>query len=297
MSRENDNEIPTIAKEEAASDQQQSAGKSGEVAENIQQQSADKIGEVVKNVQQEVQVARQPWYGVLRQTRFLLLVYTILLAVFGGLAFWVSLHPVLSLDIAISQEFQESKFPWLKSLMVAVSYQGNTLWLAIGLIAIAAVGLWLLHFRLEAVILLVVNVTSALLNVGLKLLINRPRPTEPLVNILQHATGQSFPSGHVMAYVAFWGLIFFFTLILFQGGRWWRVALLIFSGLVIVLVGPSRIYLGDHWSSDVLGSYLIGALWGWAWLWLYLRLKARGVLAASHKSDRPGAMEVHGKQR
>jgi membrane-associated phospholipid phosphatase len=210
----------------------------------------------------------------------------VLLVAFGGLAFWVYLHPVLALDVTITQEFQESKFPWLQLLMIAVSYQGNTPWLAVGLVVMVAVILGLVRFRLEAVILLAVNATSALLNVGLKLLINRPRPTEPIVSILQHATGQSFPSSHVMSYVAFWGLIFVFTLILFRGNRWWRVGLLIFSGLCIVLVGPSRVYLGDHWTSDVLGAYLIGTLWLWLWLWLYLRLKARGILASSHKSDR-----------
>ena len=92
-------------------------------------------------------------------------------------------------------------------------------------------------------------------------------------------SGMSFPSGHVMSYIAFWGLIFSFTLILFKGHHWWRTTLLIVSGLCVVLIGPSRIYLGAHWASDVLGAYLLGGfLLGMA-LWIYLDLKARGVLA------------------
>jgi membrane-associated phospholipid phosphatase len=273
MDRDNDNDIPADASEEMVSEQQ----------------NAGTISDAVGHIQQEVQSARRHWYSTLRQTRFLLVIYALLLVLTGGLAFWVHTHPVLAPDVAISQEFQESTSPWLKFFMIAVSYQGNTFWLAIGLVVVATVVLWLLRFRLEAVILLVVNVTSEILNVVIKLLVNRPRPAEPLVNVLQHANGQSFPSGHVMSYVAFWGLVFIFTLILFTGNRWWRIALLIFSGLCLAMVGPSRIYLGDHWASDVLGAYLIGGLWLWLWLWIYVKLKERGVLASNRKSDRPGA--------
>jgi undecaprenyl-diphosphatase len=85
-------------------------------------------------------------------------------------------------------------------------------------------------------------------------------------------------SEHVMAFLAFWGLLFCFGIILFQGKRWWRILLLVVSAALIVLVGPSRIYLGDHWASDVLGSYLIGGVLLGVTLWLYLNLKARGVL-------------------
>jgi len=67
---------------------------------------------------------------------------------------------------------------------------------------------------------------------------------------------------------------------LFTGKRWWRILLLVVSGLFVILVGPSRIYLGDHWASDVLGAYLIGSVLLGVTLWLYLRLKKLGVLAA-----------------
>ena len=233
----------------------------------------------VKEARQEVAAARRPWYQSVRWGYILLTGYTILLALFALLAWWVSIHPVLAIDVAITREFQENQSPWLRNIMVAVSYIGNVLPLSIGLIALAAVLLWIVDLRLEAIMVVVVCATSAMLNWLLKLIVARPRPSAGMVEILQKAAGLSFPSGHVMSYVSFWGLLFSLSLILFKGNHWWRTALLIISALFVILVGPSRIYLGDHWASDVLGAYLFsGILLGIA-LWIYLHLKEKGVLA------------------
>ncbi len=233
----------------------------------------------VQGIQQEVQVARRPWYSVLFQTRSLLGLYLILLLLFGALTFLVHVHPLLPVDIAITQEFQENRSPWLRTFMVAVSYLGNALWLFVGLILLAAATLWILRLRLEAVVLASICLTSSLLNILVKLLVARPRPAQPLVTVLQYASGKSFPSGHVMSYVAFWGTLFTFSFILFHGKHWWRVTLLLVSGLFVILIGPSRIYLGDHWASDVLGAYLLGGLWLWTCLWIYKKLKEHHILA------------------
>jgi len=187
--------------------------------------------------------------------------------------------PVGSYDVTITKEFQENQTPWLKFLMIAVSYQGNTWPLALGLIILATLILWLVDLRLEAITLVLLSSVNSLVNVAIKILIDRPRPTARLVDIIQGAGGPSFPSGHVMSYVAFWGLLFSFGIILFRDWRWWRIALMVVSALMFILVGPSRIYLGDHWASDVLGAYLIGGALLVIALWLYLFLKERGVLA------------------
>ena len=106
------------------------------------------------------------------------------------------------------------------------------------------------------------------------------------MHIIVKSAGYSFPSGHVMAYVAYFGLLFAFGVILFQGRHWWRTTLLIVSAAFVLLIGPSRVYLGDHWASDVIGAYLIGGvLWGVA-VALYLPLKERTVLETQRSRSR-----------
>lgn len=252
--------------------------------ESVQQKPLNKqiqqsTESVVEGAQQEVSAARVPWYRAIRRGRTLVIVDITVLALFGLLARWVYIHPVLAVDVEITREFQETQAPWLYYTMIAVSYIGSTLWLSAGLIILAAVIFWVVRLRLEAVMIIVVSATSAILNGLLKAFVGRPRPTANLVEVIQAAGGKSFPSGHVMSYIAFWGLLFSLGVILFKGKRWWRVALLIVPALFVILVGPSRIYLGDHWASDVLGAYLIGGAWLSIALWVYLKLKARGVLA------------------
>ncbi len=235
--------------------------------------------EVVQEAKQEVAAARLPWYRRIKRGYILLGIYALLFVLFALLATFVHFHPVLGIDVTITREFQENQAPWLSWLMTAISYIGYQSWLSIGLVVLAVVIFWIVDLRLEAIIIAVVYALSGLLNALIKIIVNRPRPNASVVEVFRAATGQSFPSGHVMSYVAFWGLLFTFGVILFDGRRWWRIALLVISAFFVVMVGPSRIYLGAHWASDVLGAYLIEtALIGIA-LFIYLQLDQRGVLA------------------
>jgi undecaprenyl-diphosphatase len=180
-------------------------------------------------------------------------VYAILLALFALLAWWVSYHPILPIDVFITRQFQDNPAPWLHYTMVAVSSIGDVVTLFVGLIALAAALFWIVDLRLEAVMVVALSATSAMLNALIKSIVARPRPAPDLVDVIHSTTGSSFPSGHAMSYIAFWGLIFAFTLILFRGRNFWRTTLLIVSGLFVVLIGPSRIYLGARLSQRRLG--------------------------------------------
>jgi undecaprenyl-diphosphatase len=99
----------------------------------------------------------------------------------------------------------------------------------------------------------------------LKVLFHRARPD---VHRLIAETGFSFPSGHTMSACALYGAIVF---LFWRHGatRFRRGLLLAFGALMIAGIGFSRIYLGVHYPSDVLGAMMAGGLWLTGAIWLY----------------------------
>jgi len=174
----------------------------------------------------------------------LLQVLALQLTLFGLLAWFVHVHPILPLDVAMTRSLPQDQAPWLRITVLAISYPGSSLLLPV-LILLTVGAFWAVGARLEAVFVGGLSTVSLLLNLLLKVQVGRRAWPANLVHIIQTALGYSFPSGHVMAYIAYWGLLFAFGVILFEGRLWWRTALLITSAALVVLIGPSRIYLGD----------------------------------------------------
>lgn len=94
---------------------------------------------------------------------------------------------------------------------------------------------------------------SALLNQILKRIVQRPRPTEYR---LIEENGYSFPSGHSMVSAAFYG---FFIYLIFKNvkNKYIKWGCISFLSIIIVLIGTSRIYLGVHYTSDVMAGFVI----------------------------------------
>lgn len=91
-----------------------------------------------------------------------------------------------------------------------------------------------------------------LLNISLKTLIARPRP--PISNMILEIGGYSFPSGHSMCSMAFFGTIIYFISLYLKPSKLKKL-LLILIPIIVVLIGISRIYLGAHYFSDVLSGF------------------------------------------
>lgn len=125
----------------------------------------------------------------------------------------------------------------------------------------AGVLLWLGQRRRTAVVVLATMAGAAALESIMKAAVARDRPT--FARPLAHASGAAFPSGHAMtAFVAF-GLL----VLLVPAGR--RVAALVVGVVAVGLVSFSRMALGVHYLSDVIGAWLLGAGWLVAIDWLF----------------------------
>jgi membrane-associated phospholipid phosphatase len=165
-------------------------------------------------------------------------------------------------DVAISQEAQEPRaLGWLlRPLMIAASAPGNVPLVLV--IEVTALGWAAARGARADFALIILAALVDLLVVGIKIVVARPRPTDDLVAVYQRITSASFPSGHVVHYVVFFGalayLVWRVRASAVPGWPWLRLAIVVASAALIVLIGPSRIYLGVHWPTDVLGGYLIG---------------------------------------
>jgi len=142
-------------------------------------------------------------------------------------------------------------FDWL---MLGLPWLGTNLTL-LPIIALASLWLWRKEGRAElALHLMIVSLGSLIMNAALKDAFGRPRP-----DLWEHR-GQyawsSYPSGHAIVCAS---VFFTISLMLFRERQWrWPLAA---APILMLFILYSRLYLGVHWPTDVVGGYLIGLVW------------------------------------
>ena len=192
-----------------------------------------------------------------RRGRGFLVAAGIAFALFLALLTLVRRNPRLDADVVATMRLQRIRHPLLLRLMGFVSWFGfrpQSLLLP----GTAVGGLWALGLRRDARFLGSAWAAS-LLSWTTKRFVQRPRPGGDGIAVTDaDLRDSSFPSGHALHYVVFWGFFAYLCCarIRQRGARWFSTGAI---GAVIGLVGPSRIYLGHHWLTDVLGSYSLGS--------------------------------------
>ena len=190
-------------------------------------------------------------------------------------------------DVSVTKAVQSFNPGWFNVLMNVVS------WIGFGPQAYVFTALILLFIfvsglKWETVVSLCSVIGTTSLGLGIKFLIDRPRPSADLVNVLGQLKDFSFPSGHVLYFTVFFGFMIFLAYTLLKAS-WWRALTLFILFALVALVGVSRVYLGQHWASDVIAAYLLGTCLLAATILVYRWGKPRFFV------DQPVAKETPGK--
>ncbi len=165
------------------------------------------------------------------------------------------------IDQSVLAFFVANRFEWLSFLMLVITYSGG--YMLVGGLALFSAISFYIHKHTDKILPLFVSVGGSALTVFvLKNIFYLARPLEAVYL----ESGSSFPSGHATMAMALYGFLIY--------AIWSHSAeasrdknrslhkfLTIFLGILIVLVGASRLYLGVHYFSDVLGGFAIGLIW------------------------------------
>jgi len=194
-------------------------------------------------------------------------IYAFYIALFGAFCYFANRFDYFPGDVSISLWIQGIDFPGLKPIMQFVPY-------ALILAVLVGLQLWLRSRRLELIFIAIAASATGLIGWLIKLLVNRPRPDIELVQIWEGTVGSGFPSGHVACATVIGGFLFYLApkLVKTPAARGLLRALLV---VIILAVGASRLYLGAHWASDVVGGLFLGGLLLYPAIVLYNKYAAR----------------------
>ncbi len=176
-----------------------------------------------------------------------------------------------------NERFDHLVFAWvsdyvskpLTSFMQFITFFGNHQFLIPSNLVLIVYFLFLKKHRWYSIKIPVIAIGGVTLMFLLKQFFNRPRPLVPL---LEAAKGLSFPSGHALMSMSFYGLLIILVWenVSNQVWKWILTALLL---MFILLIGFSRIYLRLHYFSDVVAGFAAGIIWLSLSIWVIRRIE------------------------
>lgn len=196
-------------------------------------------------------------YG-LRVTLFMLATLLVVVPFSFLLVQVTSEGPLTKIDNNVAESWHEIfvASDTLATVAKVVSFFGTPAWFYVT-IGGAALFFWRRGSKRLAFFLVVTNVFGGLIDTVVKVVVDRPRPD--LADPIVHAFGKSFPSGHAMASTVGYGSLLLAFLPLMP--KRWRWPLIAAYFVIVALVAASRLALGVHFVSDVLGGIVLGLAW------------------------------------
>jgi membrane-associated phospholipid phosphatase len=162
-----------------------------------------------------------------------------------------------SIDLAIFDKLQPWTSPQKNKIILFFTFLGSHLFLIPANLLLIFYFIFAAHKNWFSIRVLTIALSSLALMFLLKYLFQRKRPLSPL---LKAAKGLSFPSGHSIMAVTFYGSVIYILLHTIDID-WLKYVSVIVLVSVILLIGFSRVYLRVHYASDVVAGFIIGLLW------------------------------------
>ncbi|MBA3870043.1 MAG: phosphatase PAP2 family protein [Anaerolineae bacterium] len=182
---------------------------------------------------------------------------------FGGLAIAVQSHnpQLLQIDTQIANDLHTialHSLPIIVGLAIFGYYAGQEIIVGIGVVLV----LYFIYKRYwtEMWMVLIAWGGEAAIWLLVSNYFNRPRPVFPQV-IWHQMTAPGFPSGHVFGTVLCYGFLAY-VIVPKMSTRFWKGIVIAVALLIILYIGWARLFIGDHYPSDVLAGYGLGTAWG-----------------------------------
>lgn len=199
------------------------------------------------------------------------IIFGILLIVFIMIMICIKNGKIVHFDNATYKLVTYNTNTILDNINHIFTFFGSTIWMVL----LALTFLITIKDKKKAIIICGCLIISILLNIGIKNIFMRERP---LVRKLVEETSFSFPSGHTTAAVSLYGIVLFFII---KSNLAKNKKIIYSTGLIMLIffIGVSRIYLGAHFASDVIGVTVISI----AFLILYTAIIERFILKNTKK--------------